>query len=86
MAKGDTCRVCGGFGEAQVLANPTDPQDGSYILHQCPACAGSGLDPGEGWAKAQPDRGKALRLALEAIEKAFKRARAPGRTPSDPGD
>lgn len=84
--KGDICRVCQGLGEAQVLSNPQDPEDGSYELVSCPACKGTGLRPGEGWAKLvpKPERSDTLKKAIEVMNEAFKQSRPLCRPPTDP--
>lgn len=88
MAKGDVCRTCQGFGEAMVLSNPSDPEDGSYEMHTCPRCGGTGLEQEMIRVKNKVHFDKkpgvdALRSAIDAMETAFKQSRPRGRNPSD---
>jgi hypothetical protein len=65
--KGDVCSLCNGFGEAQVLSEPSNPESGSYELVSCPGCNGKGLEN---------DSLSALALAIDCVERAVIRSGA----------
>ena len=65
------CPGCAGSGEG-MYASSFEPDDCAFEYRTCSHCRGTGFLRAVSLVRRAPaDRGRAMRLAIEAVEKAF---------------